>query len=225
MEEEVRKLLTLCATVAVAIGGGSAVWMAGSSPLVAADHFDPPARVDPAATTKPDLPADIADLYLYHTATSVVIALDFCGPQAANLPACYDRDVDYTISVSNAGSKTDAEFNINFRFGQDPTNPNASGVRITGVPGTTGAIVGPAETILMRDGVKAFAGLVDDPFNFDAVGFRMTRETGTLAISNTRNRFAGLNSSVVVLEIPLAALQNGSNPIAAWVTTKRIVAA
>jgi Domain of unknown function (DUF4331) len=218
----VRKLSVVLMTGAFAFAGASLGWLSGDSPSKAADHFDPPARVDATVTQTPDLAADIADLYLYHTPTSVIVALDFAGPQATTLPASYDRDVLYTVSLSNAGSTTTAEFNIEIRFGQDPTNPNASGVQVTGIPGTTGPISGPVETTLSSNGVNVFAGLIDDPFNFDAVGFRMTRETGTLAITNTRNRFAGLNSTVVVIEIPRAALANGTNPIAAWTTTARI---
>jgi hypothetical protein len=225
MEVCVQKLPKLVAGGAMALASAGLLWLSDMSPLQAADHFDPPSRVDPAATTKPDFAADIADLYIFHTATSLVVALDFGGPQAANLPAYYDRDVLYKIMLSNAGSPTDAEFNIAFRFGQDVSKTNANGISVTGVPGTTGAIVGPAETTITQQGVKVFAGLIDDPFNFDAVGFRMTRETGTLSILNTRNRFFGLNSTVVVIEFPLSAIQNGTNPIAAWTTTARITPA
>jgi Domain of unknown function (DUF4331) len=221
----VRNLTKIMMSGALVVASAGFMWVSGGTPLRAADHFDPPARVDPAATTKPDLAADIADLYIFHTATSLVVALDFGGPQATTLPAYYDRDVLYTVSLSNAGSTTDAEHNIVFRFGQDPTNANASGISITGIPGTTGAIVGPAETMIAAQGVKVFAGLIDDPFNFDAVGFRMTRETGNLAFDNKRNRFFGLNSTVVVIEIPLSSIQNGTNPIAAWTTTARIIPA
>jgi hypothetical protein len=221
----VKLLSKICASGALAIASAGMLWTTGITPLRAADHFDPPARVDPAATTKPDFAADIADLYIFHTPTSLVVAVDFGGPQSPTLPAYYDRDVLYTISLSNAGSTTDAEFNVVFKFGQDTSKTNANGISITGIPGTTGAITGPAETIINQQGVKLYAGLIDDPFNFDAVGFRMTRETGTLSILNTRNRFFGLNSSVVVFEIPLSSIQNGTNPIAAWVTTARIIPA
>jgi hypothetical protein len=222
MEVNVRRFSKLLLTGALTVAGGSLAWFAGSSQLFAADHLDPPSRTDLAVNPRADVAADIADLYLYHTATSVIVAVDFAGPQAATMPAVYDRDVDYTISLSNAGATTDAEFNINFRFGQDPTKPGSNGVRITGVPGTTGPIMGSVET---QGGVNAFAGLIDDPFNFDVIGFRQTRDTGTLAFNNQRNFFAGLNSTVLVLEIPLSALRNGTNPITAWVTSARIVAA
>lgn len=217
-----RTVFNLSALFALALTGGGIAWLSGSAPLAAADHFDPPSRVDPASTATPDIAADIADVYLFHTATSLIVSMDFAGPQNANNPAVYDRDVDFNIMLSNAGSTADTEYTINFRFGQDPAVPNSNGIRITGIPGTTGAIVGPCETIINAQGVKVFAGLIDDPFNFDVLGFRLTRETGTLMIDKTRNRFTGLNSTAVIVEIPLASIRNGNNPISAWGTTARI---
>jgi Domain of unknown function (DUF4331) len=225
MEEDVRKYQLLIASAVVALGlGGS--WMAGMAPVTAADHFDPPQRVDATATQTPDLAADIADVYLYHTTDTVIVSIDFAGPQAPNLPASYDRDVLYQVLLSNAGSITDAEFTLDIRFGQDATNPAASGIRIAGLPGVATPFIGPVEsTLTTANGIRVFAGLIDDPFNFDAAGLRMTREMGSLQFSNTRNRFAQMNSTAVVIEIPKALLQNGTNPITAWATAARIVRA
>lgn len=219
----IRNVLMCGALVATAATG---VWFAGMTPLNAADHLDPPSRTDPGVTTTPDIAADIADLYLFHTATSVIVAIDFAGPKANTEAAVYDRDVLYNVSLSNAGARTDAEFNIQFRFGQDTTKPNAYGVRVSGIPGAAGDVTGSVETTLTdANGARVFAGLIDDPFNFDLVGFRQTRDTGTLAFDSKRNFFTGKNSTVVVIEIPLAAIRNGTNPIAAWATSARIIKA
>lgn len=59
------------------------------------------------------------------------MALTFAGPNPRSLPATYDRDVLYTINVSNAGSRTDAEIQIRFRFGQDGAR---YGVEVSGLP-------------------------------------------------------------------------------------------
>lgn len=184
----------------------------------AADHLDPPARTDPAVDTTPDKAADITDVYAWHTDTSLIIAMNFAGPQATNLPGAYDRDVLYTINISNDSNPTTAEFPIEIRFGQDGTS---TGVQIKGVPGTTGPIVGPVETDLQKDGVLAHAGLLDDPFFFDLQGFRATKSTGKLSFDNTRNFFAGQNLTSVVLQIPRAAVENGTNPIRIWATSAR----
>ena len=207
--------LMIGAAIAAAI---PAMMFATDRGLFAADHLDPPARTDPAVDSTPDKAADIADIYTWHTDTHLIIAMTFAGPQATTLPATYDRDVLYTINISNAGTPETAEFPITVRFGQDGT---ATGVQISGVPGTSGPIVGPVETNLVKDGVTARAGLFDDPFFFDLQGFKDSRSTGTLMIKKDRNFFAGQNLTAIVLQIPRAAVENGTNPIRIWGTTAR----
>lgn len=194
--------------------------VATNQPGLAADHLDPPTRTDPAVDATPDIAADIADVYAWHTDTSVVIALTFAGPQATTRPAFYDRNVLYTINISNAGARTDAEIPIRVRFGPG-SGANEFGVQVSGAPGVTGDIVGPVESNLTRDGVTVRAGLFDDPFFFDLVGFRQTVSTGTLAFSNQRNFFAGQNLTAIVIEIPRNRIENGSTPIDIWGTTAR----
>lgn len=195
--------------------------LGGDVPAPAADHFDPPARVQVGTAAVPDIPADMADLYVFSTPTSVVFSMDFGGPQPANNSAVYDRNVSYMMMISNAGAATDAEVTIEFRFGQDPANPAASGIRITGLPGN-GPIVVPCETIFTTpNGIKVMAGLFDDPFNFDAQGLTETRQTGRLSIRSDRNRFTGMNSTGVIFEIPKPLIVNGTNPIAVWATSSR----
>lgn len=218
------KLITSGAALAVIAGAG--LWMSGVAPITAADHLDPPQRSDPSVNANADLAADLADVYLYHTTTSLIVSFNFAGPRPPTEAARYDRDVLYNVLLSNAGSKIDPEFTFDVRFGQDRTNPAASGIRIAGLPGLTEPLVGPVEsTITAPNGIKVYAGLVDDPFNLDAVGLRLTRESGSLMFSNQRNRFAQQNITAVVIEIPLALIRNGDNPITAWAHTARIIPA
>ncbi|AUW58757.1 hypothetical protein C1T17_12285 [Sphingobium sp. SCG-1] len=197
-------------------------FMAAETFAPAADHLDPPTRTDPAMDTTPDRPADIADVYAWHTDTKVIIAMTFAGPQATTAPATYDRDVLYTINIANGPNKTVSTIPVTVRFGRDNTaNGTQFGVQIAGLPGVTGALTGPVETNLSKDGVTARAGLFDDPFFFDLQGFRTTTSTGTLSFDKTRNFFAGQNLTAVVLEIPRDRIANGTNPIGVWGTTAR----
>jgi hypothetical protein len=206
----------------IALGGGG-LWLSGLAPAVGADHFDPPTRTDPLTTTTPDIAGDLADLYLFPTANNTThLSVVFGGPSSSGIGALMDPDVDFFLYISNAGSPTDAEITINFRFGFDRTNPNALGVRITGVPGNPNPIILPVESIQTFNGVKVFAGLIDDPFNFDAAGLRETRQTGILSIRNDRNRFTMLNSSLMAFEIPDALIRNGNEPLRAWGRSYRI---
>jgi hypothetical protein len=184
----------------------------------AADHLDPPTRTDKDHDPTPDVPADIADVFAWYTPTSIVVSLTFAGPQPGNMAPFYDRDVLYTINISNGGARTDPEFRIRFRFGFDGQSP---GVQFSGIPGVTGTIEGPVQTVLQKDGVKAIAGVFDDPFFFDLLGFRETQATGTLSIRNTRDFFDGQNDTSVVIEIPRTAVLNGTNPIDVWAETAR----
>lgn len=183
----------------------------------AADHLDPPARTDPAVDSTPDRPADIADIYAWHTADNLNLVLTFAGPNAPDAPPTYDRDVLYTINISN-DADLEPEFPIQVRFGFDG---QAVGVQFANVPGVTGTISGPVETNLTQNGVMARAGIFDDPFFFDLEGFRATRMTGTLSFQSTRDFFAGKNDTAVVLQIPRAAVANGTNPLRVWATTAR----
>ncbi|HEV2569182.1 hypothetical protein [Sphingomonas sp.] len=195
-----------------------AVLMSSDYATLAADHVEPPTRADPTVDPIPDAAADLADIFAWHTPQSVVIMITFAGPRAANLPPVYDRDVLYRINISNAGASTDAEHQILVRFGFDG---NAVGVQISGVPGTTGPIIGPVQTELNKEGVRAIAGIFDDPFFFDSQGLKDTRATGTLSIRNTRDFFANGNDTMVILEIPRASIMNGSNRLDIWSDTGR----
>lgn len=206
----------------IALGGLSlataAVLFAPGVGIIAADHLDPPARTDPSVDSTPDRAADIADLYAWHTDTSVIFALTFSGPQATDQPATYDPDVLYSINISNTAPRTDTDIPIRFRFGTGAADQ--FGIRVTGLPGVTGAIEGSVETTLEKDGVQVRAGLFDDPFFFDLQGFRDTLNTGTLSFDSSRDFFAGQNLTAVVIEIPKDRIDTGAL-VDVWSATTR----
>lgn len=81
---------------------------------------------------------------------------------------------------------------------------------------------GPVErNLTAANGIVVRAGLFDDPFFFDPQGLRETRATGNLAFNNQRNRFAGLNSTFVVISIPRGLIDRGQ-PLDVWTTSARI---
>ena len=205
----------------VLIGSAAIALIVPGQLAFSADHLDPPARTDPAVDTTPDTPADIADLYAFSDATNAYFAVSFAGPQVAGVPAFYDRDVLYTINVSTSAPATSSDVTIRFRFGP-ATNGTGSGISVENLPGVGGAIVGPVETVLSKDGVRVYAGLRDDPFFFDLQGFRETRSTGTLRFDKSRNFFANKNDTIVIVEIPKTRLGGNANSIDAWATTARL---
>jgi hypothetical protein len=208
---------TRAVALAAFLAAGAFAGSAAQHAAVAADHLDPPARTDPDVDSIPDNAADIADVYTWYTSNSVVICLTFAGPAAAGKAAVYDRDVLYTINISNAGLATDPEIQVKFRFGQDGAN---YGVQITGLPDGGGVLSGPVEETLTRSGIKARAGLYDDPFFFDLQGFRTTRSTGTLSFVSSRSFFTGQNDTSMVIEFPIDMVK-GAGKLNIWATTAR----
>jgi hypothetical protein len=206
-----KSLLGAAAIALVAFGGGRA--------LVAADHFDPPARTGSDTNTVGfDVAADIADLYAFHDAQNVYLAIGFGGPSATNLPGFYDPDVLYTINVSNVSPRTDTEFPIEIRFGRDGPNP---GIQVRNLPGGV-SIEGPVErNLTTSNGIVVRAGVFDDPFFFDPQGLRDSRATGNLSFNNQRDRFARLNSTFVILSIPRHLIDRGT-PLDVWSSSARI---
>ncbi len=185
-------------------------------------HLDPPARTNPNNDSTPDFPADIADLYVTHDARTVTITVTFGGPAATTLPARYDRNVLYTVAISNRAPRTTSDIPITFQFGQESGVANGPwGVRVRGVPGVNGDIIGSVERILEKDGVRVFAGLTDDPFFFDSQGLTETRQTGTLSFRRDRDFFGAQNITAVAIEIPRERLENGANELDFWVLADR----
>ena len=204
-------------TVAIA----AALLFVPGAPNLAADHLDPPTRTDLAVDPTPDMPADIADIFAWYAGDTVRVIVTFGGPNDPNRPASFDRDVLYRIMISTAAPADTPEVVIRARFGRGK-NPNEWGVRFEGVPGVTGAIEGPVETTLVKDGVKARAGLFDEPFFFDLQGFRESRSMGRIRFDNRRNFFDGNNDTALVLEIPKDRFANATTPLGFWITTSRI---
>ena len=198
--------------------GGAVLWPGHG--ILAADHLDPPARTDILVDSTPDRAADIADIFAWHTANSVVIILTFAGPNPTTAPAFYDRDVLYKINISNTDPVTTTNIPITFKFGKG-AGANQFGVQVTGVPGVNGPIVGPVETTLVKDGVTVRAGLFDEPFFFDLQGFKETVATGKLSFNNKRNFFAGQNDTAIVIEIPSDRLNNAGHVLNIWGSTAR----
>jgi hypothetical protein len=214
-----RALRNILPIGAIAVIGGLLVLVPADRPARAADHLDPPNRTDPAFDTTPDKAADITDIYAWHTDTDLIMAYDFAGPQSTTLPGTYDRDVLYTLNISNDGSLSNPAFSIRFRFGRDASGN--VGIKVEGLPGETVPLVGPVEQTLITNGIRVRAGLYDDPFFFDLQGFKATKTSAALMFDNTRNFFAGQNLTSVVFQMPRALVAGGSGKIRIWGTTGR----
>ncbi len=177
--------------------------------LIAADHADAPSL----ASLRP---SDLNDVYAWHTASTVVMAVTFGGPGMPADDNTYSRDVLYTLNIDTNNDNT-ANFRIRFQFGQNTAG--AWGVRFHDVPGAAATFTGPINTVHdLGSSIKAFAGLRDDPFFFDLQGFNESVAMSTLRFVNTRDFFAGRNTKCAVFEIPRATF--ASSTLGFWATTE-----
>jgi hypothetical protein len=185
--------------------------------VIAGDHAEAPLIVeDPAA--------DLADLYAWHAEGNLVIGLTWAGYTLRVAPeataATLDPDVLYAIHIDTDGDEV-ADVDVHARFGQD--SEGNWGVQVENLPGTDAPVSGPVETELdAGGGARVWAGIRDDPFFFDAEGFKKTLMTGVLSFDSQRDQALYQNATVLVLEVPLASLPGGGEaPFQLWATTSR----
>ena len=183
----------------------------GSGTGLAADHAEAPGtQADPAA--------DINDFYAWHTSNGTIVAvISFAPLLSPGTAALYDEDVLYTIHIDTNDDYT-PDIEIYARFGQ--ATDGSWGIQVENLPGASGTVSGPVETVLTDGDIKVWAGLREDPFFFDGVGFGNTLATGTVAFTGA-DAFAGYNVSAIVVEFDTAATTGSAHTIQAWASTAR----
>lgn len=217
----------------------AALAVLASVSVMSADHAESPgADADPAA--------DLADVFIFPSPQAsgrTVAAITFGGrsaPRSRIDGAFYcDPNVLYTLHVDreNAGGGFDsiADTQVHARFGLNARGE--CGLQLENVPGAGGTFSGPVEQVFESStGLRAYAGLRNDPFFFDAEGyaalvasFAQPGQSGDLAAAfrlgqPRRDSFAARNVSAIVFEIDNAALApaGGSPRVRVWATTGRI---
>ena len=219
--------LGLTASVAIAVGGGP-------SGADAADHLDAPGLTPPGG----DVRLDLTDIYAFRAARGrTALVLNVNGFSKAGQQATFatgvpsvaaTKRVSYNLRIDNNG---DARQNVVLAvtFG----NPNKQGVQklqirrngsviLNGKTSAFGKVV-----VNKGKGVRAFAGMRDDPFFFDLDGFLniLSSQPGKSFLGCTSPRsdkFAGSNVSSIVLELNRSLLtRRGSSKIGVWATTNQ----
>ena len=214
-----------------------------AAPLTAADHAESPgADADPAA--------DLADVFLFASPENparMVASITFGGrslPRSRIDQQFYcDPKVIYVLHIERAdaaGSFASAPLTkVVARFATS-TQSGRCGVQLENVPGSGGIFSGPIEGVITSpSGLRAFAGLRNDPFFFDAEGYNgmVAAFAGAapaggfvptffgLGQRARRDSFANRNVSAIVFEMDtntLAPAVNGVRPkIRVWATTAR----
>lgn len=236
MPSRLKSLLRLLGFASVAL----------SVAVMSADHSESPgALADPAA--------DLADIFFFPSPENplrMVGAITFGGrpaPAARIDQAFYcDPNVLYAFNIdrANAAGAFDNAPDIVIFARFTAGAAGACTVQLRNVPGAggtfSGAVSGAVDTIFLSPGgMRAFAGLRNDPFFFDAQGynaliatFAAAGQSGNLVASFNlggprRDSFANRNISAIVFEMDINTLSpmvGGVRPsIRMWGTTARRV--
>ena len=210
-------------------GALAALLLALPSIGLAADHADAPSSTRDPST-------DITDVFIFREGGRLVGAICFGGTPAPNTrvdgpTGRFDPDALFLYNIDLTGD-AEPEHQIAIRFGRNAAGE--TGVQFENVPGMAGTpIVGPVERVIAApNGLRAYAGLRDDPFFFDFQGFVATigsfnstdKPRGTLFFDASRDSFARRNLTALVFEMDGAAVvpQNG-NLVRVWATGNRLV--
>jgi len=178
---------------------------------LAADHAEAPgAEADPAA--------DIGDFYAWHTADGTIVAIVTLAAGDSAGTMGFDADTLTTIHIDN-DLDNESDIDILVRFGQNADGE--WGAQFENVPGASGTLSGAVDNAVEDGSVKVYAGYNDDPFFFDITGFLDTLSTGTISFDGARDGFAGLNATVVAVEMDTATATAAADSIQMWATTGR----
>ena len=216
----------------------AAVVGTGPDTGAAADHVDAPGLTPPGGNFQ----LDVTDVYAWRAKTgNTVLAVNVNGLTkkgqkpvfASGVPSVgKTKGVAYWLRVDNNGDAvSDVDLKIEF------TKPNAKGVQLMKVSRNGKQLVsgktspGNGVTINRSNGVKAYAGLREDPFFFDLAGYLdilAALDTDTTndaksfvgCTSPRTDFFKGLNVSSIVIELPPSMLtRSGSTAIGVWAAT------
>ncbi|HEY0647528.1 DUF4331 family protein [Phenylobacterium sp.] len=212
----------------------------------AADHAESPGA-------DADQAADLADVFLFVSPENnrrLVGSITFGGrplPRSRidqTLPC--DPRVIYVLNIDRASAAgtfdSIPEVKVVARFGTVSGTNACGAVQLENVPGAGGTFIGAIETVFTSStGLKAFAGLRNDPFFFDAEGYNgmiaafdaAPPAAGYLVTSfglgsrARRDSFANRNVAAIVFEMDIDAVApavNGIRPkLQVWATTARRV--
>ncbi|MES2885727.1 MAG: DUF4331 family protein [Pseudomonadota bacterium] len=211
----------------------AAVLLFTATTVSAADHADAP-----RSTTDPS--TDITDVFIFRDGGKMVGAICFGGapvPRARvdGPTGRFDPDALFIYNIDLDGDAK-PEYEILMRFGRN--SKGEAGVQFEDLPGAGAKFVaGPVERVLASPtGLRAYAGLRDDPFFFDFEGFTATlgsfnstdKPKGQLMFDTRRDSFSRRNLTALVFEMDpsLIVARPGSNSnklIRVWASGERLI--
>jgi len=205
-----RKLFTVATLglTVIALIVGLAAFPAG-----AADHLDAPGLTPPGGDTR----LDINDVYAFQSPanSSNTVLIMTVNPLAGILNnGTFHPGASYDLMIDTDGdAKEDMMYRVTFSA-PDASLAQDVRLRLVGAGAGSGVLAAgqTGQNIPVKGGGMLRAGVFDDPFFFDLLGFLSLNfcNPGT-------NFFTGLNTSAIVLEVPSASL--GPSNIGVWART------
>jgi hypothetical protein len=193
-------------------------------------HFDTPtAREDPRL--------NLCDFYLFaSTPGTTVMAMTVNPAATADTAAPFRDEALYVFRFDTDGDRRE-DVSFKFRFGEVVHNPQApdghaqsfevrhavGGDAVTGADGQLVASGTTSSTILGENGLRVFAGVVNDVFGGDAAAVTEFKDAFTAgsykpeAFDNHVNFFAGRTVGAIIVEVPNALLGT-DGVVHAWPT-------
>lgn len=193
--------------------------------MTAADHAE-------ATLVAADPGADIADVFAFldpNDNSKVVLAMDvegFIVPSEALNHSFFAPDVRFRFEIENTGDAIPDEFvDVTFTPQTSRSTPQTATIRLSNgasftAPTTLPTLAAqPNPFVVTTDsatGISFFAGLTDDPFFFDIVGFN--RFVGSVLggtpdptqLQRNRDSFAGYNIHMIALSVPAHLLRGAA---------------
>lgn len=223
------RVRTRIGTIALSASLALAVVFAASVPVInAADHAE-------STSVAGDPGADLADVFAFldpNDNSRVVLALDvegFVVPSELLNLSFFAPEVLYRFEIENTGDAI-ADLNVDITFSPQTSRsqPQTATVRLPNgrtftAPTTVQTLAATANPFAITtdptSGVSFFAGLTDDPFYFDIVGFNRfvaSVQAGTpdpSRLQRNRDSFAGYNIHMIALSIPASMLRGPAGNI------------
>ena len=191
-------------------------------PVNAADHAE-------ATLVAGDPAADIADVFAFldpNDNSKVVLAMDvegFVVPSELLNLSFFAPDVTYQFQIENTGDAVADQFlDVTFSPQTSRNNPQTATIKLPNgaeftAPTTVQTLAAtPNSFVVTTDpatGVSFFAGLTDDPFFFDIVGFNrfvssvLGGKPDPSKLQRNRDSFAGYNIHMIALSVPASMLR------------------
>src|SRR3989442_3405799 len=206
---------------------GIGIWTLTARHMKAADHAE-------ATGVAGDPGADIADVFAFldpNDNSKVVLALDvegFIVPSELLNLSFFSPDVTYRFEIENTGdARPDASIEVTFSPQTSRSAPQTATIRFFDrerrhlswsftAPTTVQTLNGTPNPFVVttdpKTDVSFFAGLTDDPFYFDIVGFNrfvasvLAGTPDPTRLQRGRDSFAGYNIHMIALSVPASML-------------------